>query len=139
MDERDDLPTTDRLKGQRIPYLQYFHDRFNPKFNYYLRPRDGKPFRWALYLAAFAYDKYSGLHPFVGRGYDTVSTSSLCDPTRLKADSESCFCGGCLLAAGLIDGQASSTCMFSRAATESLIFANFAVNSFYYCNLARLR
>ena len=30
---------------------------------------------------------YSGLSPCAGRGYDTVSTSSLYDPTRLKTDS----------------------------------------------------
>ena len=52
--KRDDLPTTDRLKGQRISYLKYFHNRSNLKFNYYLRPRDGKPVRSAVYLAAFA-------------------------------------------------------------------------------------
>ena len=51
----------------------------------------------------------------------------------------SCFCGGCLLGACLIDGRESSTCIFSRAAVGSLIFASFAVYSMYYSNLARLR
>ena len=55
LDERDELPTTDRLKGQRISYLKYFHHRSNPKLDYYLRPRDGKPVRSALYFAVFAY------------------------------------------------------------------------------------
>ena len=55
LDERDDLSTTDRLKGERGSYLKYFHDGSNPKFNYYLRPRHGKPGRSALYLAAFAH------------------------------------------------------------------------------------
>ena len=44
-----------------------------------------------------------------------------------------------MLGEGLIDGQASSTCMFSRTAVGSLIFASFAVYSKYYINLARLR
>ena len=42
---------------------------------------------------------YSGITPYAGRGYDTISTSSLYDPTRLKTDSGvlflwSLFAGG---------------------------------------------
>ena len=86
-------------------------------------------------------DIYSGLIPTAGKGYDSVSTSSLYDPTRLKTDSGVLFffVVVVLLGAGLIDGQASSTCMFSRAAVGALIFASFAVHSMYYSNLARLR
>ena len=73
---RDDLPTTDTLKGQRISYLKYFHDRSNPKFIYYLRSRDGKPVLSALYLAPSLTDIYSGITPSAGRGYDNVSASS---------------------------------------------------------------
>ena len=71
------FPTKDRLIGQRISHLTYFHDQSNHKFNYYLRLHDGKPVRSALYLVAFAYCIYSGLTTFAGRGYDTVSKSSL--------------------------------------------------------------
>ena len=52
---RDDLPTTDSLKCQRISYPKYFHDRSNPKFNYYLLPRDGNPVRSVLYSMAFVF------------------------------------------------------------------------------------
>ena len=43
-----------------------------------------------------------------------------------------------MLRTGLIDGQTSSTCMFSREAIGSLSFTSFAVYSIYYSNLARL-
>ena len=84
-------------------------------------------------------DIYSGLTPAAGRGYDTVSTSSLYDPTRLKTDSGVFFVAVVFWGAGLIDEQASSTSMFSRTAIGSLIFESFAVYSMYYSNLARLR
>ena len=44
-----------------------------------------------------------------------------------------------MLGAGLIDGAASSTFMFSLGAVGSLIFASFVVYSMYYSNQARLR
>ena len=87
LNERDDLPATDKLKVQHMLYQISFHDQSNPKFNYYLGPRDGNPVRSAINLAAFAYWYiYIGLSPSSGTGYDTVSTSSLYDRTRLKTD-----------------------------------------------------
>ena len=87
MDERDDLPTTDRLTGQRISYLKYFDDRFNPKFHYYFAHVMANLFGRRSMRRPSLTDIYSGLTPSAGRGYDTVSTSSLYDPTRLKTDS----------------------------------------------------
>ena len=63
-------------------------------------------------------------------------------PLRSKEKAQKRFVSlawDCLLGTGLIDGQASSTCMFSRAAVNSQIFASFTVYSMYYSNLARLR
>ena len=84
-------------------------------------------------------DIYSGLTPSAGRGYDTVSTSSLYDPTRLKTDSGVLFFWS-LFPGGGPDRWKSEfkTCMFSRAAVGSLIFASFAVYNMDCSNLARL-
>ena len=62
---------------------------------------------------------YSGLTPSA-RGYDTVSTSSLYDPTRLKTDSGVLFLCWLFVGAGLIDGQASIlVCSFEQPLSHS--------------------
>ena len=72
-------------------------------------------------------DIHSGLTPSAGREYDTVSTSSLYDPTRLKTDSGVLFCGGCSLGAGLNKGRVVEirTSELFLADVGSLIFASF--------------
>ena len=139
LDERDDLPTTDRLKGQRISYLKYF--TIDPTLNLTIICANlmvnlvGRRSIWRPSLT----DIYSCSTPPPVRGYDTVSTSSFTIQRSSKPIRESCFCSGCLLGADLIDGQTSSTCMISRAAVALLIFASFVVYSMYYSILARLR
>ena len=138
LDELDDLPTTDRLKGERISYLKFFTIdptlKLTTNCAHVMVNLLGRRFTWRPSPT----DIYSGLTASTRRGYDNVSKSSLNDPTRIKTDSGVFYLWWLFAGAGLIDGQASSTCMFSRAAVESLIFASFAVYSMFYSSLARL-
>ena len=53
---RDDLQTSDTTtESSAYIVSEIFQDPSNAKFNYSLLPRDGKPVRLVLYLAAFAY------------------------------------------------------------------------------------
>ena len=93
---------TRQLKVQRISYLKYFHDpsSHNLTINCALVMVNlfGRHSIWRLSLT----DIYSGLTPSTSRGYNTVSMSSLYDPTRLRTDSGVLFEWRRLLGAGLI-------------------------------------
>ena len=75
-----------QLKDQRISFRNIFtiHPFINLTINYahVMVNLFGRRSIWRPSLT----DTYSGLTPSTGRGYNTVSMSSLYDPTRLRTD-----------------------------------------------------